>query len=221
MSRRPQASTHDQPSARSEQTAHVAETARAARARSGAKIDIGRSIPGLAVHVALGVVMLAGLFVGMAGSEVSAALVGVAAVGLAAGTVGNAVRPGYGVGAVALGLTLLPFVLTAPVGYTWRTPVLLVLVHAVVRLSWLATVAGPKTRVEVAVLVHEGRRSAVLNLVGQVVALGAGALTALAESTPSTTWAWFAVLGGAAALALALLLRNGLPTGHDTSWRQP
>lgn len=163
--------------------------------------------------------MLGALFVGMSGSDVSPALLGIAAVGLAAGTVGNAARPGFGVGAIALGLALLPFVLTAPVGYTWRTPVLLVLVHAIVRLSWLGTVARPTTLVEIAVLVEEGRRSAVLNLVGQLVALGAGALTALAGSTPSVTWPWFAVLGAVAALALALLLRNGLPTGHDTSGR--
>ena len=196
------------------------ERARPARPRTVAQIEIDRSVPGWVLHAALGVVILTGLLVGMAGSEVSPALVGVAAVGLAAGTVGNAVRPGFGVGAIALGLMLLPFVLTAPVGYSWRTPVLMVLVHAVVRLSWLCTVAGPRTRVETAVLVAEGRRSAVLNLVGQLVALVAGGLTALAGSTPSTTWPWFAVLGAAAVLALALLLRNGLPTGHDVSGRQ-
>ncbi len=191
--------------------------AQAARTRRGAHIEIGRSVPGWVVHTALGVAILTGLFVGMAGSDVSPALIGVAAVGLAAGTVGNAVRPGYGVGAIGLGLMLLPFVLTAPAGYTWRTPVLLVLVHAVVRLSWLATVAGPKTLVEATVLVEEGRRSAVFNLVGQLVALLAGALTAAAGSTPSLTWPWFAVLGAVAALGLAVLLRNGLPTGHDVA----
>ena len=200
-----------------EKTAAMTSTSSAPtpRTRKGAEIEIGRSVPGWALHVALGVAVLTGLLVGMAGSEVSAALVTVAALGLAAGTVANARRPGYGLGAIAVGLMLLPFVLTAPAGYTWRTPVLMVLVHAVLRLSWFATVAGPRTQVEVAVLVDEGRRSAVLNLVGQLVALLAGALTAVSGSTSSMTWPWFAVLGAVAALALALLLRNGLPTGHD------
>lgn len=204
-------------SRRSEGTERAEKTAATPRTRKGAEIEIGRSVPGWALHVALGVAVLTGLLVGMSGSEVSAALVTVAALGLAAGTVANARRPGYGLGAIAVGLMLLPFVLTAPVGYTWRTPVLMVLVHAVLRLSWFATVAAPRTQVEAAVLVAEGRRSAVLNLVGQLVALLAGALTAVSGSTSSMTWPWFAVLGAVAALSLALLLRNGLPTGHDAS----
>lgn len=185
--------------------------------RAGARIDVGRSIPGWVVHVALTVVMLTGLGVATLGSEISLGLVVVAAAGLVGGAVMNLARPGYGVGGIALALILLPYVFSSPAGYTWRSPVLIVLVHAVVRLSWLATLAGPRTRVDTSVLVQEGRRSAVLNLAGQVVALLAGALTAAAEAAPSITWPWFAVLGGIAALLLALLLRHGLPTGHDTA----
>lgn len=172
------------------------------------------------MHVALGLVMLSAFLVGALGAEVSSVLVVVAAAGLVAGAAANAVRPGYGVGGVALALTLLPYLAQSPAGYTWRSPVLLVLVHAVVRLSWLATLASPTTRVDTTVLVQEGRRAAVLNLAGQVVALLAGGLTAAAEAAPSITWPWFAVVGGVAVLALALLLRHGMPasapTGHDT-----
>lgn len=183
--------------------------------RAGARIDVGRSVPGWAVHVALAVVMVTGLGVATLGSEISPALIAIAAAGLVGGAVANLARPGYGVGGTALALILLPYVFGSPAGYTWRSPVLIVLVHAVVRLSWLATLAGRKTRVDATVLVQEGRRSAVFNLAGQVVALLAGALTAAADAAPSITWPWFAVLGGIAALLLALLLRHGLPTGHD------
>lgn len=163
--------------------------------------------------------MVSAFLVGALGAEISTVLVVLFAAGLAGGAVANAARPGYGVGGVALALTLLPYLAQSPAGYTWRSPVLLVLVHGVVRLSWLATLASPSTRVDTTVLAQEGRRAAVLNLAGQVVALGAGGLTAAAEAAPSITWPWFAVVGGIAVLALALLLRHGIPpgppTGHD------
>lgn len=185
--------------------------------RRGARIDIGRSVPGWAVHVALGLVVLTGFAVGTVDTQVAPLLLGFLAAGLLGGTVANAARPGYGLAGIALGLILLPYLFSAPAGYTWRSPVLLVVVHAIVRLSWLATLAGPRTQVDTGVLALEGRRAVVLNLAGQVVALAAGALTAATESSPSITWPWFAVVGGTAALGLALVLRHGLPTGQDTS----
>ena len=191
----------------------------AARARRGASIDLDRSIPGWVLHVTLGLLLVAGMLVTMLGAGIEPVLVGFLVAGVVAGTVGNARRPGYGLAAVALGLVMLPFLFTSPAGWTWRTPVLLVVVHAGVRLSWMATVAGLSTRVDTAVLALECRRSGALNLVGQLVALVAGAVTAAAGAASSLTWPWFGVLGGAAALALALLLRHGLPTRADTLTR--
>ncbi len=179
----------------------------------GPEIDCGPTVPGWAVHLGLAAAAVGVFLAAAAGTGLPVGvMVTVILVIVVTATVGSAVRgPGY----LTLGLSLFPATVAmltlAPVGYTWRTPVLMVAIHATVRLSWYATHVLPATRVELAVLGAEGPRFVVINCVGQAVALLAGAVTAVTEqgSGPASTGTgWAGVLGAVALLALALALRG-------------
>lgn len=182
----------------------------------GPEIDCGPTVPGWALHVALAAVAVAVFLAAAAGTGLPmGVMVTVTLIIVVTATVASAVRgPGY----LTLGLSLFPATVAmltlAPVGYTWRTPVLMLAIHATVRLSWYATHVLPGTRVELAVLGAEGPRFAIINCIGQAVALLAGAVTAVTAATDhgsgsvSTGTGWAGVLGAVALLALALALRG-------------
>ena len=176
------------------------------------ELDYGLTVPGWAVQVALAaasitVFLAAAAGTGLPGGNVAAVCVIIA--GVAAAT---ARRPGYLPLGIALTLATIAMLALTPVGYTWRTPVLMLAIHAAVRLTWYATQVTPTTRVELAVLGAEGRRFVIINGIGQGVALLAGAVTALtqdASSSTSTGTGWAGLMGAGALLVLALALRTG------------
>ena len=175
----------------------------------GPEIDCGPTVPGWALHLGLAAAAVAVFLAAAAGTGLPVGImVTVSLIIVVTATVASAVRgPGY----LTLGLSLFPATVAmltlAPVGYTWRTPVLMVAIHATVRLSWYATHVVPATRVELAVLGAEGRRFAVINGIGQAVALLAGALTIATGDGSGASW--IGVAAAAALLVLALALRTG------------
>lgn len=185
-----------------------------------ASIDSGRTIPGWLLLASLAVAAVAA-FLAAAAGLLSAGVVAVVAVVIAATVAVTVQRPGY----LAFALSLIPVVIVgltvAPVGYTWRTPLVMVAVHASLRLSWFTSQGSATTRVELAVLAAEGRRFAVVDLLGQGAALLAGALTVLSRSggggsasgTASGT-AWIGLAGAIALLAGAAVLRGAARGGR-------
>ena len=183
------------------------------------ELDHGPTAPGWAVQVAVAVTGVAVFLATTVGTGLPVGnLVAVSTiiVGVTAATMR---RPGY----LPLGVALVPAVIAMitlnPVGYTWRTPVLMLAVHAMVRLSWYAAQVTPTTRVELAVLRAGWPRFAVVNGIGQAVALFAGAVTALTEdasSSASSGTGWAGLMGAGALLVLALALRTG-----TRSWPSP
>lgn len=175
----------------------------------GPEIDCGPTVPGWGVHLGLAAAAVGVFLAAAAGTGLPVGVVvTVSLIIVVTATATATVRgPGY----LTLGLSLFPatvaMLTSAPVGYTWRTPVLMVAVHATVRLSWYATHVLPATRVELAVLAAEGRRFAVINCIGQAVALIAGVLTV--ATADGSGVGWTGVAGAAALLILAVVLRAG------------
>lgn len=177
-----------------------------------ATIDIGPSVPGWSLHLALAVCVVGSFLAAAAGTAVATGLLVLVLTGLAVAVAAHVRSPGYVLAAVSLTVTTLAHLAVDPVGYSWRVPVLLLTVHATVRLSWFTTRVGLRTRVERRVLVGEGLRSGLFNAVGQVVALLGGLLTAVAQEgdggVPGAVW--FGLLGAVCLLVLAVALRRGL-----------
>ena len=172
-----------------------------------AVIDTGRTAPGWTVHSGLGGCAVGAFLAAAAGTALPAGVVLAVCVVIAVSAASGVRWPGYLTVATALVPVTIALLTLGPVGYTWRTPILMLTIHAAVRLSWYTTQVSARTRVELAVLVPEGKRFAVVNLVGQAVALVAGALTAATEGAAGMGWTGIA--GALALLILALALRTG------------
>lgn len=180
-------------------------------ARPKASIDSGRTVSSAMVHVALAVCAV-GAFLTAAGTQVATGLVVSVCVLIVVTVAASVRRPGY----LSLGLSLFPTVVVlvtvAPVGYSWRTPLLMLAVHATYRLCWLATQISASTRVELVALEVQGRQFVVVNLLGQAVALLAGALTVVSQADdggPASGSGWLAVPGAVVLMVLAIVLRSG------------
>lgn len=180
-----------------------------------AVIDTGRTVPGWSLHSGLGVCAVGAFLAAAAGTELPAEVVLTVCLIIAVATASGVRRPGYLTFGTALVPVTIALLTLVPVGYTWRTPILMLAIHAAVRLSWYTTQVSALTRVELTVLGAEGRRFAVVNLVGQAVALVAGALTAVTEGTAGMGWT--GVMGALALLVLALALRTGARSWPLTS----
>ena len=173
----------------------------------GAELDSGACVPGWAVYAGLIIAAVGTFLAAAAGTALPVGFLVVVCLAIAASAVSAVRQHGYITLAVALVPTTIALLTLAPVGYTWRTPVLMVAIHATLRLSWYVSVITLVTRVEVAVLAAEGRRFTVVNLVGQAVALLAGALTIATGDGSGASW--IGVAAAAALLVLALALRTG------------
>lgn len=177
----------------------------------GASIDSGRTIQGWYLHVGLAVCTV-GAFLAAAAAVLPTGVVAVVCVVIAAAVAVTVRRPGYLAFGVAVVPTTIVLLAVGAEGYSWRTPVLMIAIHASVRLSWFASQVSATTRVELAVLAAEVRRFAVINVVGQAMALLAGALTVVSRSGDGGTASGMVWLGMAGALALTVLvvaLRTG------------
>lgn len=183
----------------------------------GAELDAGPSVPGWAMYAGLVVAAVGAFLAAAAGTALPVGFLVVVCLAIAASAVSAVRQHGYLTFAVALVPTTIALLALAPVGYTWRTPVLMVAIHATLRLSWYVSVITPVTRVEVAVLATEGRRFVVVNAVGQAVALLAGALTVATRDGSGASWP--GVTGAAALLVLALALRTGARSWPSTARR--
>lgn len=183
----------------------------------GAELDAGRTIPGWVLHIALAATAIASFCAAAAGTALPAGAVLVVSLLIASSVLATLRRSGYLPLGISLTTTTIALLAFSPVGYTWRIPVLMLTIHATVRLSWYVSLITRTTLVELAVLAAEGRRFALINLVSQGVALLAGALTAMTEST--SPLAWTGVVGAMALVALAVALRTGArawPGGKHT-----
>lgn len=177
----------------------------------GASIDSGRTIQGWYLHVGLAVCAV-GAFLAAAAAVLASGVVAVVCVVIAAAVAVTVRRPGYLAFGVAVVPTTIVLLTVGAEGYSWRTPVLMFAIHASVRLSWYTSQVSATTRVELAVLAAEGRRFAVINVVGQAVALLAGVLTAVSRTGDGGTASgtvWLAVAGALALTVLAVALRTG------------
>ena len=175
-----------------------------------ASMDLGPTIPGALLHLLLAVCAV-GAFVTAAGTQLAPGVTVTVSLVIAATVVAAVRRPGYLPLGVALVPTAVVFVALAPVGYSWRVPVLMVAIHATLRLCWYTTQITPTTRVELAVLGAECRRFVLINLVGQAVALLAGVLTAVSQGddTPGPSMTWLAIIAAVLLALLAAALRTG------------
>ena len=176
------------------------------RAR-GAEIDAGRTVPGWALHGALALSAVVSFCAAAAGTALPAGAVLAVSLVIASSALATLRRSGYLPLGISLVTTTIALLAVNPTGYTWRIPVVMLAVHATVRLSWYVSMITPTTRVDLAVLRAEGRRFAIINLVSQGVALFAGALTAMTES--ASPLAWTGILGAVALVVLAVALRTG------------
>lgn len=172
-------------------------------------IDSGRTVSAGLLHLLL-VVCGVGAYLVAAAGEAETGLTVVVCLAIVGTCAASLRRPGYGPLAVSLIPTTVALVAVAPVGYSWRVPLLMIAVHALVRLSWFTAQVTARTRIELTVLRAEGRRFLIVNLIGQSAALLAGALTlATADGDHAPGLTWLAVVGAAVLVALVVTLRSG------------
>ncbi|SDC16563.1 hypothetical protein SAMN05216410_1309 [Sanguibacter gelidistatuariae] len=184
---------------------------RRAETSRGATIEAGNTIPGWYLHAGLAVCAV-GAFLTAAAAALPAGLVAVVCVVIAAAVAVTVRRPGYLAFGVSLAPTTIVLLAVGSEGYSWRIPLLMIAIHASVRLSWFTSQVSATTRVEVTVVAAEGRRFAVINFVGQALALLAGVLTTVSESGdggPASGTVWIGVAGALALIVLAIALRTG------------
>ena len=184
-----------------------------------ASVDTGPTVPGAVLHAVVAALAV-GAFLIAAASDVATGLLVTVCVIITVVAAVSLRRPGYGPLLVSFIPTTAVLVAVAPVGYSWRVPLLMIAFHALVRLSSFTTQVSASTRVELAVLRSGWRRFAVINLIGQSAALFAGALTLLSESAgaPAPGMTWLAVAGALLLVALAVALRSG---ARAWPWREP
>lgn len=176
----------------------------ARRARGPAThVHAGPTVPAWTLHVALAAAILGAVGAAAGGTALATSSLLVLLVGLLA-AVGHATwRPSSVPAVAALVATGLACITVTPTDEGWRVPVIILCVHALVRLSWFTTSARPGGRIEIAVLRHEGRTFLVLGLAGQAVGLLAVVLTALdADGTLARSDA-LGVVGALALLGLS------------------
>ena len=174
-------------------------------------MDTGRTVPGPAIHALLAVCGV-GAYLVVADSDVPPGISAVICLAIAASVLTTVRGSGYLPLLVCLVPTTVTLLATAPLGYTWRVPLLMLAVHATARLCWFASQISLSTRVELAVLRADVPRFVVINLIGQATALLAAILTAVThpdQDPPAPGAAWFAVAGAVALLLLAIALRSG------------
>lgn len=164
-------------------------------------LDIGPSVPGWVFDVALLVSGLGAVLVAGVGTRALPGLLVLAVLTLVVVGV-RSIRAGDHVFLVSVAGTSAALYVFTP-GYVWRAAVLVLLLHLCARASWFASATSPAGRVEVAVLVREGRRFVVFNAVGQALALLSGALVDVRDAGDVDTHAGFAAAGGVALLGLA------------------
>lgn len=182
-------------------------TLRARRALGpSTQVHAGPTVPGWTLHAALAAAIVGAVCAAAAGTALETSSLVVLLVGLLV-TVGHAAwRPSTIPAVAALVATGLAGMVVTPTDEAWRVPVMILCVHALVRLSWFTSSSRPGGRIEVAVLRHEGRTFLVLGLAGQGVGLLALVLTALeADGTLGRSGA-LGVVGAAALLGLSGLL---------------
>lgn len=174
------------------------------------ELELGRTVPGWLLRVALGGV--AGLLVALSGA---AALPFGATRGFAVTVLILLVATGCTVvvrpGGVAGGVLVAGVGLVAlhePAGFAARTFALILLVHVLLRLAAVAGQAGWRARVELAVLAAQAREVAVVQVGVQLLALaaaGAGMIVR-AGGLGGGIGAWLRVAVVAGVLALVVLL---------------
>ncbi|MBI9116167.1 hypothetical protein [Sanguibacter suaedae] len=162
-------------------------------------LTTGPTVPGWVMHLTATVTALAAVLVTTSTTRLDTTTVTLVLAGLLGFAVVGLRRPGWTFTVVAAS-TVAATSLLLPDTYTWRTPVLVLAVHLLVRTGWFTTNVAPTARIETAVLSTVARPFVATNLVGQALALLAGALTTAAPHPVA------ALVGGGALVVLAALL---------------
>ncbi|MEP7764611.1 hypothetical protein [Sanguibacter sp. 25GB23B1] len=169
-------------------------------------IHTGPTIPAWTLHAALAVAIVGAVCSAAAGTSLETSSLVVLVLGLLAAVGHAAWRPSTIPAVAALAATGLACIVVTPTSEGWRVPVIILCVHALVRLSWFTASSRPGGRIEVEVLRHEGRTFLVLGLAGQAVGLLAVVLTALEADGALGRSGALGIAGAVALLGLAALL---------------
>jgi hypothetical protein len=169
-------------------------------------VHAGPTVPAWTFHAALAAAIVGAVCAAAAGTALATSSLVVLVVGLLAAVGHAAWRPSTVPAVAALVATGLACIGVTPTDEGWRMPVIILCVHALVRLSWFTTSSRPGGRIEVAILRHEGRTFLVLGLAGQAVGLLAVVLTALEADGTLGRDGTLGIVGAVALLGLAGLL---------------
>lgn len=170
------------------------------------RIDAGPTIPAWTLHVALAAAAVGAVCAAAAGTAIPGTSLVVFLVGLLVAVAHGARRPSSVPAVTVLTATGLAGLWITPFDEVWRAPVLILCVHLVVRLTWFTTSTRPGTRIEIAVLRHEGLTFLAIDLAGQAVGVLALVLTALQTDGALGGSGLLGIAGAAALLGLTALL---------------
>ncbi|PFG33163.1 hypothetical protein [Sanguibacter antarcticus] len=171
-------------------------------------IHTGPTVPAWTLHAGLAVAAAGAVCAAAAGTTLDTSSLLLLLAGLLLAIAHAARRPTLVPTVAALVATGLACIVVLPAADTWRIPLIIVCVHALVRLSWFTSSSRPGGRIEVDVLRREGRTFLVLDLAGQAVGLLALALTELDADGRLGHSGALGIVGAVALFGLAVLVRG-------------